>query len=457
MPELSRLPENETDKQSVDRHIASTKLSNDATQSLSFGKESSFLETSEHLLQKMGAASFSKSNMARAIRDPQIVGTESEVLAALYSTYFHYQGYSSPVHIRNSINRRDLNAIDSDITRTQEVVSNQDRVRDYLSRVKDFDTNKVALSKTNFEDRLRSTNDAYDRDTLRMILRDFDNVAALYTRPSGPTSRGISLEEMKNYPLRAVGEKAALAYDFMRQSEQEFNDDKRNSRSLYGMENPAQSIVPEAVKLAFSRNNGSFHAGLIAMARSHPERIEQMISQNADGSFKVKFPGLSKELNVAAPTETELAVFDRNTQHGYWPAVLDKAYGAYLRSGITGSWEKTPQEAVDAESTAKSVMRLFSGQSPWSFSTQRTDQQVGNVISAALKENVAMIATAPQSWHDSDGKYIPRGTQAVVGFDATAPDGGTITLMDPANPTKPLKINMLRFKTYFPELVGQYK
>lgn len=441
---------------------ASSKLANEVHthhirrhETLNFGNDSNFLKASESLLRTLDADSFSKRNMARAVRDPNIVGVESEVLAALYGTYFHFHGYSNSTFNRESINRGDLRAINDDVPRASQAYKEQVRVENYLGRIPEFYRNDMALQKDYFESELKRTTDDADKETLNLILNNFDKVAIQYRRPSGPPSLGISLSEVQSYTATMAGRKATTAFVFMDELERSVQADLANPRSLYGTEMARESIVPQAVRPAvYPDNMASFYAGLVAMAKQHPEQIEKMIKANDDGSFNVKFPGLSRTIKVAAPTETELALFDRTTSHGYWPAVLDKAYGQYLQSGIFGSWQRTPQEAVDKNSEAKDVMQVLTGKKPWYCSTKYgAEPLIGQLIALGVSQNASMIATAPRAWLTGDGTRIEGGTQAIVGYDPKGSDGGTVTLMHPFDTTKTTTISLLRFKNVFKQIV----
>lgn len=104
----------------------------------------------------------------------------------------------------------------------------------------------------------------------------------------------------------------------------------RFGEKLYGQSNDyAKSIKPEAVCQGLV-GNCYFMAGVASLAELQPEQLANMMKQNRDGTFTVTFPG-KEPIVVKPPTPCELMLYAGVTEHGIWPAVLDKAFGKYCR------------------------------------------------------------------------------------------------------------------------------
>ncbi len=137
------------------------------------------------------------------------------------------------------------------------------------------------------------------------------------------------------------------------------NDELKSTRDhlleahtqLYAdMKNPRNSITPDAIKPGCF-GNAAFEDYIRNLAKSDPDSIIKAIKRNPDGSYVVELPditptstpdtftnlkrplmrtGLSRHLDVPAPTTAELAMYSTGGEYGQWPALLAKAWGRYL-------------------------------------------------------------------------------------------------------------------------------
>ncbi|MGD9682929.1 MAG: C2 family cysteine protease [Candidatus Obscuribacterales bacterium] len=103
--------------------------------------------------------------------------------------------------------------------------------------------------------------------------------------------------------------------------------------TLYGNDgkggNPLESIRPEAVEQG---NVGDcfFMSATLSLASKNPQAIKDMIRENNDGTYTVTFPGApDRPITIDKPTPAETAIYGASTEHGIWPAVLEKAFGEY--------------------------------------------------------------------------------------------------------------------------------
>lgn len=98
-------------------------------------------------------------------------------------------------------------------------------------------------------------------------------------------------------------------------------------RNLYqDVRQPLSSIVPDAV-IQGNVGNCNFVAAVASLAQVDPERIRNMITEDGDGNFTVRFPGYPHPIQVQRPTDAELAHHGVGSQHGLWAVVLQRAYG----------------------------------------------------------------------------------------------------------------------------------
>lgn len=140
-------------------------------------------------------------------------------------------------------------------------------------------------------------------------------------------------------------------------------------RKLFGQAgDPVESVKPEAV-LQGRVGNCYFMAAMASLAQTNPKAIVDMIKDNGEGTYTVTFPGAKDEpITVSAPTEYELSRFARSGPHGTWPAVLEKAYGAYCSKCVSrqsifrlGRAANSPQEATDGGSVRNAGLEILTG------------------------------------------------------------------------------------------------
>jgi len=108
------------------------------------------------------------------------------------------------------------------------------------------------------------------------------------------------------------------------------NHSSGTTDSLYGNAgNPLESICPEAVEQGHV-GDCFFMSATLSLASKNPQAIRDMIKDNQDGTYTVTFPGApDRPVTVKKPTAAETAIYGASTEHGTWPAVLEKAFGEY--------------------------------------------------------------------------------------------------------------------------------
>lgn len=130
---------------------------------------------------------------------------------------------------------------------------------------------------------------------------------------------------------------------------------------LYGSSgDPRRAIKPEAVCQGLV-GNCYFMAAVASLAELDPSAIEKLIKENSNGTFTVTFPG-KKPVTVAAPTTSELILYAGLTEHGIWPAVLEKAFGRFCKENADFRKGKvrgeTDQEGSEGGGTTEGICIL---------------------------------------------------------------------------------------------------
>jgi hypothetical protein len=142
------------------------------------------------------------------------------------------------------------------------------------------------------------------------------------------------------------------------------------NQSLYENEqHPLACIKPEAIHQGQS-GDCYFLSALASMSatKQGKQSILNMIDDNKDGTYTVKFPSAPDEpITVKAPTPAEMATYQGSSGHGTWAAVLEKAYGDYCNKHF---WRRTPlnpfpsdeaQKGTDGGSLFHAGLRVLTG------------------------------------------------------------------------------------------------
>ena len=197
-------------------------------------------------------------------------------------------------------------------------------------------------------------------------------------------------------------------------------------------EDPIASITPEAIRQGRT-GNCYFLAAVSALSACAPKTVIKMIAENSDGSYTVTFHGLPDEpICIDPPTVVELAVYARPTRNGIWPAVLEKAYGTYLRS------TDFAPDAVAADNfhhnePMSEVFRMLTGQTGkfYFLSTVSHDQLAQTLTSAFIDKRLIVVVAPNSTWSrntQTTASCRPGMPTAIIGWDA---ETETVTMNNP--------------------------
>lgn len=178
-----------------------------------------------------------------------------------------------------------------------------------------------------------------------------------------------------------------------------------------------------------------FVAAVIALARFRPDELRQLLADNGDGTYDVRFPGREPVRGVFV-TDAEIAHY----RPAHYPAdglllpVLEKAYGTLLNPRA-----REPFEAINAGTirAGKGIRLLTGHRSRIHYLTRGPfgwwQRRVRRLVEAAAS------ATPPRLMIVSDTNFRTGHLHAVVGYDAAAT---TLTLQDPCagEPRSPLPL-----------------
>ncbi len=147
-----------------------------------------------------------------------------------------------------------------------------------------------------------------------------------------------------------------------------------------------------------------------ALASQRPHTIVEMIKDNADGTYSVKFPG-AKLVTIKAPTDTEISLGSTAGSDGLWVVVLEKAFGKLANIHRRPGRKKKEVTDVIAHggSTDETIPLLTS------HSCDGVDKQLGVALEKAFAHH-RLVSTSPEEGREPPELYSSH-VYAVIGFD----------------------------------------
>jgi hypothetical protein len=211
------------------------------------------------------------------------------------------------------------------------------------------------------------------------------------------------------------------------------------SRKLYAdSEEPLNSITPDAVRQQ-TVGNCYFEASLASLAQSRPQDIQKMIKDNEDGTYTVTFPGdPDSPVTVSAPTDGELGLYNKGTEHGVWANVMEKAFGQYRKdhSWIDKGNRETPTDGSDGGGLTSEAMNLLTGKScGLKIVAIRTDSNLQQQIKEALNDSPPRMVCGG-TYGDDDTKTLETGyagnhVYSIIGYREDENGNAFITVRNP--------------------------
>lgn len=218
------------------------------------------------------------------------------------------------------------------------------------------------------------------------------------------------------------------------------------SRLWGGKANPFDSIQPQAV-VQGSLDNCYLLSALASLARTRPELLKEMISENTGGqSFTICFPGAKdRKVTVEAPTERELAKYTKSTEFGIWPAILEKALGKYLKENkaeclkllgheLANSNSADLAQHTDGGGRAAMMLQLLTGNptSGVEIHRRRDPEPSHDLLKSAFHTSdrrLPVVAVIAENNADAlKAGLTPKHAYSVLAYD---PDTRILTLRDP--------------------------
>jgi len=193
-------------------------------------------------------------------------------------------------------------------------------------------------------------------------------------------------------------------------------------------QDPIRSINVHAIKQG-RVGNCAFLAALGSIVSVCPQLVATMIKNNGDGTFTVTFQGARREpITVDRPTIVELALYARITEWGYWPAVIEKAYGTFMKKRASGP-KLIPAENTRGADYWPEIFRLLTGQEgKIEIFAESSPEKVVALLTKAFRDKRAITAWSGNSGGGSNARVSGNHAYSVVGWNEKL---SRITLRNP--------------------------
>jgi hypothetical protein len=372
------------------------------------------------------------NEMHGAVKNPAYTGRSAQALAALYGV-MRNDPYGSVT--MDGISKF------AKLDRLPEVRPALEKVAG-LARALDAG-GAEPVTKESLKVRIAETQDPAKKEVLQDAFNSFDQLKQL----SGSDGDGITsagLRKLTGLPYHYEGDGAAK--QLAQISQRVADSQKHDGKTLFGdyggflgfFQNTG--IVPEAVQQGIIHDCNLF-APLMSLAKVAPEEIRNMIKDNGDGKYTVTFPGAKDQpITIAAPTQAELGLYSQLTKFGTWPAVIEKAYGEFVRKNpgfaelrFAPCAEGAPSAECLSQGGYDEGLRILTGNETNILGVGKggaSNQEISEQLAAGIKDGKVMtIASEPKRFNLSNIESLHN--YSIVGFDKNGPGGGTVTLLDP--------------------------
>lgn len=298
-----------------------------------------------------------------------------------------------------------------------------------------LDWNEDGVVSTDEIDRAMSDSDYKGEDAqLVVLLKEQRKEIALLSsdtsllfETSSVTKQDMAkLTELANKTDKSEDE-AELVGDIDNKLRRTGNALQNSNKKLWGSADPIDSITPEAVDQE-QVGDCYFLASVAAVAKTKEgkESIKNMIEDNKDGTYTVRFPGNPRAITVDEPTDAELAHGAAAGREGVWVAVLEKAYAKY-QAKETGEKPRYMTDGIEGGYTNE-ALELMTGKRVKDLQLENTSkEEMHKILTSSMEDDRPVTCEID----DPEGEETERSKKGDNGAGLPSGHSYTITGYDP--------------------------
>lgn len=151
-------------------------------------------------------------------------------------------------------------------------------------------------------------------------------------------------------------------------------------------------------------------ASALAATPKGKQAIFEMIREQADGSFEVRFPG-EAPLRVKRPTDAELILYASSGSDGIWLSVLEKAFVTKMEQTHAGKGREAAETAVNGGQYLSEGIRLLTGKPATDGTVPDTPlSQLRAFVAERVAAGQLLLATLDPDSAQAKGKALKEKT-----------------------------------------------
>jgi hypothetical protein len=384
--------------------------------------------------------------LGRAVQDNTHTGKAAQALAAVYALRGALAGSDRAISRENLSKLSDLQEV-SKLLPTFDMVG---KIGQLLLSSENFPADSNGVSKDLLLQRSQSKDlTAEERTLLGVAVGSFEDLRRL----AGTQGDGLTRDAMRK--LRDLGSEyagVALTRKLEAVTRSVSEVQKLDTSLLFSDSGwlswfQTKAVVPEAIQQGIVEDCNLL-APMASLARVNSAALRQMITPGGNGEFTVTFPGVPHEpITVKSPSQAELGLYSQSTKHGIWPAVIEKAFGEYVRRHPDTVGLAVPPctaGAPPAECLSKGGLwegiNVLTGRQAQVVDLRRQhDSDFAVNLKSALDRGAVVTIASRQSFFRRPGDVIQNShNYSVFGFDPHGPGDGTLILRDPYGKRSPV-------------------
>ncbi|MFN8578426.1 MAG: C2 family cysteine protease [Candidatus Sericytochromatia bacterium] len=334
-------------------------------------KQQKFVENNFKSIDSDKDGFLSKKELSQALQNNNFSKEDKEIISKLKSNIEDLEEYSNDEWFdeNDGITLKDMNAFVKEVEKNNKNITRSDKsifaseLTDFVkNNFAKFDTNKDGfISKGELDKLIHSPNikgqDAVNISTLRKTIETIEEIS---NDEWFDENDGITLKDIEGFLNKAEKNSndkdvssIINSYNVSMSRLNNINHDLYSNKA-----NPLESIKTRNMAQG-SIGDCFFLSAVASVVERNPQEIKDMIKDNNNGTYTVKFPGADKEVTVQPPTDSEIIMYGTSGQDGMWLTLLEKAY-AKLRndSGIFGK-NDNPHDTIDGGDFQDASIKLL--------------------------------------------------------------------------------------------------
>ena len=308
-------------------------------------------EIANDLLKKEGTnGQITREKLGALVKTNELTGVQAQINAALYDNFSNIKKLSNPTLGKDDtapLSPKDIAKLCETAVTADAAMKRVDRLTfwaDDQKNLQRFSTNSSGTLSYSDLTKLQSRNDvnATDRSMIGQLQSEFQSIAKNNT---------IGKPEIDAYfkNFRYHDSRYQLTNSFLRDLHDVSAQQQPGEHHLFkDAKQPIKDIAPGAIEQGHSPDC-SFEAALIGLAANRPDELLGMMRENSQHEVTVQFPNSKDLYKIPAPSEQEVGLFGGDSDKGYWPTVMQNAYGQKTFASLDANSKREFENVLDGE------------------------------------------------------------------------------------------------------------